>query len=172
MNEPLAEMFRYNRWANLRLLEDCNGLPDDQLDQLVPGTFGSIRSTLLHLVSGQDVFIARLRGEDQFETMRLWAGWPGFEMVLHAAITSSDALIAIAESTDTDEFINQGFQFEGQHFAISKSFLLTHALTHAAEHRSQVVTALSQLGVIPPNLDGWAYAEDSGAVRRLDEATV
>ena len=50
MNEPLAEMFRYNRWANLRLLEDCKGLPDDQLDQLVPGPFGSIRSTLLHLV--------------------------------------------------------------------------------------------------------------------------
>jgi hypothetical protein len=35
-----------------------------------------------------------------------------------------------------------------------------------------VVTALSQLGVTPPNLDGWAYSEESGAVRPLDEAVV
>ena len=32
MNRPLAEVFRYNRWATLRLLEACRTLGDEQLD--------------------------------------------------------------------------------------------------------------------------------------------
>lgn len=37
MNRPLAEMFRYNRWANLVLLEACRALPNEQLDARDPG---------------------------------------------------------------------------------------------------------------------------------------
>ncbi|MGI8551750.1 MAG: hypothetical protein ACR2PL_13330 [Dehalococcoidia bacterium] len=35
MNTPLAELFRYNRWANLMLLNAYRTLSDEQLDALL-----------------------------------------------------------------------------------------------------------------------------------------
>ena len=44
----LADCFRYNLWANRRLLDACARLSDAQLDApATTGTFGSVRETLL-----------------------------------------------------------------------------------------------------------------------------
>ena len=32
-------------------------------------------------------------------------------------------------------------------------------INHATEHREQISSMLSALGVTPPNLDGWSYGE-------------
>jgi uncharacterized damage-inducible protein DinB len=42
------------------------------------------------------------------------------------------------------------------------SLYLLQAVNHGTEHRSQVATVLTQLGVEPPGMDGWAYFFDSG----------
>jgi uncharacterized damage-inducible protein DinB len=39
---------------------------------------------------------------------------------------------------------------------------LLQAVNHGTEHRSQVATILTQLGVVPPEMDGWTYFEESG----------
>src|SRR4051812_10640364 len=46
----ITRLFGHNAWANLKLLDFCEGLSDEQLDATVIGTFGSIRSTLMHIV--------------------------------------------------------------------------------------------------------------------------
>ena len=42
------------------------------------------------------------------------------------------------------------------------SLYLLQAVNHGTEHRSQVATILTQLGVEPPDMDGWAYIFASG----------
>ncbi len=42
------------------------------------------------------------------------------------------------------------------------SLFLLQAVNHGTEHRSQVATILTQLGVEPPEMDGWAYFFASG----------
>jgi uncharacterized damage-inducible protein DinB len=42
------------------------------------------------------------------------------------------------------------------------SLFLLQAINHATEHRSQVATILTQLGLTPPEMDGWAYFLASG----------
>ena len=42
------------------------------------------------------------------------------------------------------------------------SLLLLQAVNHGTEHRSQVATILTQLGVVPPEMDGWTYFDESG----------
>jgi uncharacterized damage-inducible protein DinB len=37
------------------------------------------------------------------------------------------------------------------------SLFLLQAVNHGTEHRSQVATILTQLGVEPPEMDGWTY---------------
>jgi uncharacterized damage-inducible protein DinB len=43
---------------------------------------------------------------------------------------------------------------------VPASLILTQAINHATEHRAQVTTILTQQGVEPPDLSGWAYVEE------------
>ena len=62
MSAPLAHLFRYNRWANLLLIDACGELTDEQLDARGSGTSGSIRELLIHVMGGQQTFILRTQG--------------------------------------------------------------------------------------------------------------
>jgi len=48
--------FKHNLWANLRLLECCAEVLDEQLDATILGTFGSIRDTLAHIVQAEQSY--------------------------------------------------------------------------------------------------------------------
>lgn len=50
MAGTLLELYRHKTWATLRLIELCQGLADEHLDATIPGTFGTVRETLRHLV--------------------------------------------------------------------------------------------------------------------------
>ena len=50
----LVMFYEHNTWANLRLLDFCAGLSDEQLDASAPGTFGRVRDTLVHIVRDKD----------------------------------------------------------------------------------------------------------------------
>jgi uncharacterized damage-inducible protein DinB len=41
---------------------------------------------------------------------------------------------------------------------------VVQVINHAAEHREQICSVLSALGVTPPDLDGWAYGEATKAL--------
>jgi uncharacterized damage-inducible protein DinB len=41
---------------------------------------------------------------------------------------------------------------------------MVQAINHATEHREQISSMLTALGVTPPDLDGWAYGEATGAL--------
>ena len=43
MTTGLPDFFKYNLWANLRLLDACEQLSDAQLNATTTGTFGSVR---------------------------------------------------------------------------------------------------------------------------------
>jgi uncharacterized damage-inducible protein DinB len=42
--------------------------------------------------------------------------------------------------------------------------VLVQIINHATEHREQISSMLSALGVTPPILDGWAYGEATNAL--------
>jgi uncharacterized damage-inducible protein DinB len=46
---------------------------------------------------------------------------------------------------------------------------LAQVVHHGTDHRSQVSTALTSLGVEPPDIDVWAYAREFGR-ERLERA--
>src|SRR5205807_1222452 len=48
-NAALSEFFRYNRWANLRLIEDCSRLSEAQLDLRANTASRSVRQPFAHL---------------------------------------------------------------------------------------------------------------------------
>jgi uncharacterized damage-inducible protein DinB len=47
---------------------------------------------------------------------------------------------------------------------VALGVILSQVLDHGTDHRSQVSTILTSIGVAPPRLDGWAYGRACGRV--------
>lgn len=155
MHQILAEVFRHHRWANLVLLDACANLSDEVLDTQVPGTFGTIRSTLVHLVAAQGRCLVALASWTPNPAIREDAAFPGFASLRDEMVRTSDALIDVAGRVMRDTIV-RGVR-GGESYAIPASVFLIQAINHATEHRAQVATIMSQLGIVPPTIDGWAY---------------
>lgn len=160
LNRDLAEMFRYNAWANRELFEACRSLTDDELDVRIPGISGSVRELLMHIAGGQQTFVLRTKGRQHEGELGRHSDWPGIETVIHIAASTSDELIAIAEQLKDNEEVELSYQ--GQTFRYPKRFFLVHAMAHSVEHRTEVKAALAHIGIETPDLDGWNYAQSAG----------
>jgi uncharacterized damage-inducible protein DinB len=160
MNNALAEMLRYNAWANRALFGACRGLTDEQLDARMRGVSGSVRELLMHIAGGQQTFVLRTKGRQHEGELSRESAWPGIEAVMDIAKGTSDELIAIAEQLEDDEEVD--LRYQGKAFRYPKRFFLVHAMVHSAEHRTEVKVALAQMRVETPDLDAWNYAEAVG----------
>lgn len=165
MNQPLAEMFRYNKWATATILESCRALTDEQLDVHPHGISGSVRELCTHLVGAQKSQVLRTMGRHHEGEFQRSTPWPGWEDLLVVAAETSDQLIAIAESLDAD--VEVDLPYMGKVHRIPKSFFLVHAMEHGVEHRTEIKVALGAIGVATPDLDGWAYAAAAGIGREV-----
>jgi uncharacterized damage-inducible protein DinB len=77
MTGTLLELFRHKTWATLRLIEYCQGLTDEHLDATIPGTFGTIRETLRHLVGADEGYFSILTRKRLSEPVAAWVGQVG-----------------------------------------------------------------------------------------------
>ncbi len=157
---PLADLFRYNRWANLRLIDACRDLTAAQLAARAPGTSGSIRELLTHVVGGQQTSILRTKGRQHEGELARGSAWPGFDVLRSIALSTSSELIQIAEAMDTDPDV--ALPWRGKVYRYPMSFFLLHALEHGVEHRTEIKVTLAHLGVQRPDLDGWPHSEAAG----------
>jgi uncharacterized damage-inducible protein DinB len=156
-------MFKHNLWANLQMLEACSRLTGEQLDAVIPGTYGSIRSTLLHMIGAEEGYLARLKGQPR-PPLRNEAGFTGFDDLRAAATRSGEAPIEIAEKGPPTEFLRY-VDMEGDPVEMTSAVMLVQVINHATEHRDQVNAVLTYLKVNPCDLDGWAYGMENGTVK-------
>ena len=160
MNRPLAEMLRYNHWANRRLFEACRALTAEQLARRMPEASGSVGELLLHIAGGQQTFVLRTRGRQHEGEFTRQSPWPGFDAVFKALDVSSQELVLIAEGLDVDSEVDLPWMGKAYRFPVS--FFLVHAMAHGVEHRTEVKLTLSHFGFETPDLDAWSYAPEAG----------
>ena len=53
-----------------------------------------------------------------------------------------------------------GHHLDGTPYELRATTLLIQAIHHAAEHRTHVMTVISQHGVEVPATDGWTYGDE------------
>jgi uncharacterized damage-inducible protein DinB len=165
-----GDAFAHHLWATDRLLEFCGHLTEEQLAHHAPGTYGSIVRTLRHLVGSDrwylsffptsqsplpeiddeaDSSLAALRAE----SLRNAAAWT------EVLAAKPDPEADVAEFDPKWEF------------HVPLGFRLAQATHHGTDHRSQVCTALTTLGIEPPEIDVWAYGEATGRTRAVELAS-
>lgn len=157
MNEALAEYFKHNLWANQRLLDACATLTDEQLDASVVGTYGSVRDTIGHLVGAERRYVERLKEQEPDDTVHESKGFPGFDVLRESTRRSGEELVSIAEQFDPKQILKGTWR--GEPYEMKAVIVLVQAINHATEHRAHIATIVSQQGIEPPDLDGWAYGE-------------
>ena len=157
----LGDAFGHHVWATLRVLDACLELTPAQLDTAVPGTYGSILDTMRHLV-GVDcsyLFVATgertpLIDEDHMDLRQLRDVMQG-----NGAAWS----VLIGDAPDPDTVLVRR-RDDGSETHAPVSIRVAQALHHGTDHRSQICTALTTLGVEPPAIDVWDFGEQAGTV--------
>lgn len=158
--DTLTTLFGHNRWANERLIDLCARLSDEQLDATLLGTLGSIRDTLQHIVSAERSYLSRISTGRPY---RRPADAPPLTLaeMLEWTRASGAGLIEWAPQVQPGDVVE--IDWDGVLRDVPKAILLTQAINHATEHRAQVMTILTQLGIEPPELDSWAYFDATAA---------
>lgn len=164
MEPALVTLFRHHAWANDRLLAACEPLGDRELEFATAGTYGAIGQTLKHIVEAEERYVALLRGAGGPDA----GGYgrptppeglgPNVRVLRARAAISGAALIELAGTMAADAVLSRPFRGEVQ--PVRALTVLTQALDHGAEHRTQVRIALTVVGIEPPELDGWIYDEE------------
>ena len=156
----LADVFDHNVWATLRLLDVCLGLSPEELETKVPGTYGSILDTMRHIVGADASYLATVSGERferiNEETMDL----PDLRRVMERIGPAWTAILA--EDLDPERVVVR--QREDGSTGAPLGLRLAQVVHHGTDHRSQVCTALTTLGMEPPEIDVWAFGEAHGRI--------
>lgn len=161
----LVSMFRHNTWANLRLLDACAGLDEAQLDAVAVGGYGSIHLTLTHIVRAEINYVNRATGKT-YATPLPPDQFPGFDVLREAARWTGEELTQIAAHGRADDIVRVT-RPDGKRAEYPLSGLLTQAINHSTEHRAQVAAIITQLGLVPPEMDAWTYMVELGVYREL-----
>jgi uncharacterized damage-inducible protein DinB len=165
----LADAFGHHVWATIRVLDACTGLDEAQLATIVAGTYGSIIGTLRHLVGGDVFYLDVLRGGTPEPFDEGTADIPTLRAVMEAHGPVWQRLVAgdLDPTTDVVEFENSGFETHAP-----LGIRLAQALYHGTDHRSQVCTALTSLGIEPPAIQAWDFAVEDGRMFTIESTGV
>jgi uncharacterized damage-inducible protein DinB len=155
----LVKLFEHNHWANLQILQTCAALSEAQLDaQPSTTTLGTIRQTLIHLVGAQRGYLALLtvpvseRPRSPVEYTRL----------MESAQASGEGLIALVSGAANANFDTRLQTTNGLY--VEPWVVILQVINHATEHREQINSMITALGLTPPDLAGWAYGEATKAL--------
>ena len=90
---------------------------------------------------------------------------------LRSAIERNGAAWTEVLSRQSDPEEDMPEHGEGWEFHAPAGFRLAQVIHHGTDHRSQVCTALTGLGITPPEIDLWAYGEATNRTRAVRTST-
>ena len=166
---PMLRQLRHDLWATEKLIAYCRTLDNAQLELTAPGTYGTIRRTLQHIVGGNTRYLLRL-------------GFPVVDTPF-----PQDRDVSLDETAATLEKVRAVVErlFAGQEFdpdrvvvdpirreptdpplEMESWMMVTQFAHHGSDHRAHIGTILGANGIEGPELDVWAYGREIGAIRK------
>jgi uncharacterized damage-inducible protein DinB len=165
---PLKDAVGHHVWATLRLIEPCERLTPEQLDTTVPGTYGSIIDTMRHLVGADASYLdvtsgGRTTRIDDDEEARMSLADMRSAMERHGPIWA-----AVVQEDRDPETVLVRRRPDGSETHAPLGIRLAQAIHHGTDHRSQICTALTTLGIEPPSIDVWDFADQDGRLSEVE----
>ncbi|MCS6848393.1 MAG: DinB family protein [Anaerolineae bacterium] len=153
--EPtLVELIRYNNWANAQIIAACRRLDANQLNAAAPGTYGSIYDTLGHIIWAEADYIGRLTGQRPQPPFR-WEDKPSIDNIAAFAEQVAAALLDVVQRVPPTQMVHE--EENGLTMDYQARHLFIQVINHGIEHRTNITTILSSMGIATPEVDGWGY---------------
>ena len=162
MSPMLTDAFAHHAWATERIIEACAKLSGEQLATAAIGTRGPIVETLRHLVHSDHWYLSFFTERSALTNDEVDA--MSFDQLRSTFVANAATwLVVVAEERDPDREIVE--HDEGWTVHSPVGVRLAQVVHHGTDHRSQICTALTSLGIEPPDIDVWAFARASGRER-------
>jgi uncharacterized damage-inducible protein DinB len=162
--KDLEVLYDYGYWANKKLFDVIWQLTPDEFRKPVAGSYGSIRNTLVHMLSAEAGWLDRCGGPKRGPRL-VPDDFPTVESVVQAwgrlEVQMRDFLSTLKDA-DLARRVEYSFDPAVTHSA-SVDELMQHAAIHGAHHRGQVALLLRVLGHAPGNVDMVIYTQTQGA---------
>jgi uncharacterized damage-inducible protein DinB len=161
----LRVLFEYGDWANRRLFAVIASLTPEQFTQTLTGSYGSIRNTLVHIMSAEAGWLERCGGPSRGPRPSP-ADFPTLESLINAwDRVAANVTGFLAELKEEDLLRDVEFSFEvSEKYSMPLGQLLHHAAIHGVHHRGQVALLLRLLDRAPGNFDILLYYADKSGV--------
>jgi len=148
MKELLSQSATYNAWANLKLLEVINSLPEEKQKTEVPSSFSSLYKTVLHMWDAESAWWQRMKMHE-----RIIIPSENFNGSMKDV---SNGLLA--QSNQWKDWIDNASEMALEHvfqyyntkrelFKQPVFQVILHVFNHDNYHRGQLVNMFRQLGV-------------------------
>jgi uncharacterized damage-inducible protein DinB len=162
--KDLEVFYDYGYWANRKLFDVIAQLTPEQFTQAVAGSYGSIRNTMVHVLSAEAGWLDRCGGPKRGPRLNP-ADFPTAESVIQAwnrVETQVREFLARLKDEDLARHAEYPTERSGK-VSMPVGELMQHAANHAVHHRGQIALLLRLLGHAPGNFDILFYfAEKRG----------
>lgn len=152
--ETLHQLYRYNGWANRRMLEAADDLTPAELNHDLGGSFPSVHKTVLHILWVEMLFLRRWQKLSTAD----WTEPPLLQTV--AAIQAKWSEVEKDRAKFLEKLgegdLSQPLSYvdtRGRSISMPLVQTLLHLINHSTYHRGQLAAKLRQLGKVPPSTD-------------------
>lgn len=164
--DPAAvrSLYRYDEWANARLIDAVAELPEERRRAPIESSFPSLLETVGHIVSAEWIWLERWRGESP-SLVPGWVDHPVFEDVcarLRVVERERHAFLASLTAEDLETTIAYRLMSGAPHEDRLLDLLL-HVVNHSSYHRGQLVTMLRQVGGRTVSTDYVVFLHEQGS---------
>ena len=159
--EDIFDLYGYNDWANARVRTSIQNLTQEAYERELSTSFGSVKGTVIHLVSAQWVWLKRWKGQvpelplsnEFFESPELTnCRWAEVDQDL-------SNFVAVLDGQKLQQTITYT-NIQGKSISNLLWQAMLHVVNHSSYHRGQVASLLRQVQLIPQSTDLIRYYHD------------
>jgi uncharacterized damage-inducible protein DinB len=148
MKELLNQYASYHFWANKQLLDVVLKLTATQQQQPIESSFGSIYSTLLHILDAESIWWQRLKLTEHIIKPSDTKTFTTDELVAEILVHSQQWQNWVSKASDVQ--LQHVFAYQNnkkEQFKQPIYQMLLHLFNHGTFHRGQLVTMFRQLKI-------------------------
>lgn len=158
--DEMKALYNYNYWANEIILRTVEGLSETQLNAEMENGIGSIRITLVHVLSAE--WILRTRWQGSSPTAMLQPqDFPTLNMIRTRCQEEEQQMRTFLDTLHNDDLARviqyTSTMLPDKVFARPLWQLMVHLVNHGTQHRSEIAMRLTQLGHSPGELGMYTF---------------
>ena len=152
--QDIQLLYKYNNWANSRILDAAENLTEEQF--LAPASYphGGLRGTLTHILFAE--WLWRLRWQGESPTVRMKPeDFVTFNSLCVRWVQEEKLLMDFVDGLKEEKLDNtfNYYTTEGEPLQRFLWQAMMHVVNHGTQHRSEAAAMLTELGYSPGDID-------------------